>query len=366
MLALAFGVLTVVALTFAARTGETVVPGPGGADTTASLRVERTIALDAPGGQPTGIAVSGDRLYIADPGRHVVDVLTREGSRVATIGAGSLRAPVYVAVGPVDGRVYVSDRVRETVVVYGSTGTLFGVLTPGGIRARAPIGPAWRPLALGFSPDGTLYVADSAGDQVIAVFSPAGSRIGTIGADVPVGRSGRRLAFPNGIAASRDRIVVADSNNGRLVVFDRSGRYLAAIPVEGLPRGVALLEDGRIVVTDAARNEVSLLTSAGAPVSRLAGAGRDTGFAGTGRDSGFVSLAGVSVGGDGRVYVAESGSGSIRVVLTDPGAANQAGAARRGSPWTVVAIVCGLLALGAVVAATARGRAGTRGRARRL
>jgi DNA-binding beta-propeller fold protein YncE len=261
-----------------------------------------------------------------------------------------------VAVGPVDGRVYVSDRGRRSVVVYAADGTLFGVLTPDGVRAHATAAGQWLPLALGFAPDGTLYVADSSGEQDIAVFSPTGSRIATIGADVPTGRTGHRLAFPNGIAATADEVVVADSNNGRLLMFDRSGAFVRALPVDGLPRGLVVLSDGRIVVTDAATNLVTVYTAAGQPQITLGGSGVAAPH--------FTAPAGAAVDGSGHVYVGDAGSGDVQVLRTTaPASRGLIPATVPPNGWLLVTIVCAALALGAAALATARARVRARARA---
>ncbi len=71
------------------------------------------------------------------------------------------------------------------------------------------------------------------------------------------------LNFPNGIAVDAGgNVEVADSNNGRLVVFDRAGKVLGATGKElgggdlGLPRGVALHGSGLLFVVDAADHMV--------------------------------------------------------------------------------------------------------------
>lgn len=307
----AVGLLVVAGLAAAVAaltTGASPLPSTGGATVPADLAVAATLtSTDATVGGAIGVAVSGDRVYIAESRKGFVRVVTREGSAVATIGAGWLRTPVYVAVGPVDGRVYVSDRGRGEVGVFSATGEFFGVLTPQGLAERTPAG-SWLPLAMGFAPEGALYVADSSGLQSIAVFSAAGSRIGTLGADVPEGRSGTRFAFPNGITVSARKVLVADSNNGRLLVFDRSGAFEGQIAVDGIPRGVALLGDGRIVLTAASRDAVRVLDAQGAPAGTVAGQ--------AGAPSPFVAPAGLALGEDGTLYVADSVTGEISIVRT--------------------------------------------------
>jgi DNA-binding beta-propeller fold protein YncE len=360
----ALAVAAVACFVFALRGGPVQVPPvPGGTSGDASggtLTFERALpSPDATPGAPAGIAVSGDRVYVADPRRGVVDVLTREGSRTATIGEGWLTTPAYVAVGPVDGRVYVSDRTRGEVGVFSATGQLMGVLAPGGLTPEATSGPTWRPLALSFAPDGTLYVADSGAQQSIAVFSPAGSRTGTLGADVPSGRTGKPFAFVNGIAATADRVVVADSNNGRLLSFDRTGRFTGAIDTGGMPRGVAVTASGRIVMTDAASDAVTLLDAAGAQVQALTG--------GVGGQERFVSPAGISAGSDGALYVTDAATGQVFVLGTGEDAAGS-GPLPAAVRWLLLAV--GVAACAAAIwlsfLATKRARARVRARGHAL
>jgi hypothetical protein len=309
----ALGAAAAVCFVFAVRgvsVPPSLLPAAAGEGT---LVFERVLpSTDVTSGAPAGVTVSGDRVYVADPGRGVVDVLTREGSRTATIGEGWLTTPAYVAVGPVDGRIYVSDRSRGEVGVFSATGELVGVLASDGYRPDATSGPTWRPLALAFAPDGTVYVADSGEPQYIAVFSPAGSRTGTLGADVPPGRTGKPFAFVNGIAATSSSIVVADSNNGRLLSFDRSGRFTGAIMTGGMPRGVVVTSSGRIVMTDAASDAVTLLGESGASIQALTG--------GVGQRERFASPAGIARDSDGALFLTDASTGQVFVLTAEDSA----------------------------------------------
>ena len=350
--------LAVVALVAAAgagvlawRASRATLPAP-----TAGVRLdapvpELTIAPKPPDAfrQPTGVAVSGDRVYIADPGRAAVLVFTRAGSRVATIGAGDLVTPVYVGVGPIDGRLYVVDRGRNAIAVYSADGKRLRDLPPGGT------GPApqdtlkpWRPLALGFAPDGTLYVADVEGDQHIAVFSPLGVRIGTIGDGLPLGRSGHHLAFPNGIVAFEDALVVNDSNNGRLLLMDRAGVLRRSVFVGGLPRGGAALDAGRFVVADASMHSLRVFSSDGAELQRSGEFGTATGQ--------FAYPAGVAVDASGRVYIADTGNARVQVVRI-PGAGAPVPKRPTGAwPWALAALALAAAAIALVVWGLLRNR----------
>jgi DNA-binding beta-propeller fold protein YncE len=280
--------------------------------------------------QPVGVAVSGDRLYVADGRRGVIDVLTRDGSRVATIGAGYLKAPAYVAVGPVDGCVYVTDRERDQVVVFSATGERLRILGPAGIDPTSAVLPHWRPLGLGFAPDGTLYVTDASESQQVLVFSPTGSRIGAFGPDLPAGRTGAPLSFANGVVANADTVLVADSNNGRILFLDRDGAFVRELPVGALPRGIAIMSDGRFVVADAALGVVRSYSAAGAMTSEVGGSGDTAGM--------FATPSGLAVSDDGRIFVGDTGNGRVDVLRMSAVVPFAAAALRSPDYWVPAGI----------------------------
>ena len=320
------------------------IPGPTMTTTEASVTVLPSISsAEATAAQPVGVAVSGDRLYVADSRRGLVDVLSRDGGHITTIGKGFLKAPAYVAVGPVDGRVYVSDRGRDSVVVYSATGDLLRVLDPAGVDPTSTAAP-WRPLALGFAPDGTLYVTDASTRQQVVVFSPTGRRIAVFGAGIPVGRTGQPLSFANGVTATRDRVLLADSNNGRILMLDRSGALVREVPTQGLPRGIAALADGRFVVADAALGSVSAYSADGALTGE---AGLSGGSAGM-----FAEPSGVALSDDGRIFVADTGNGRVDVLRMSAASPRSASAAGHPWAWSLVAVLLLAAAVGGALLAT--------------
>jgi DNA-binding beta-propeller fold protein YncE len=293
--------------------------------------------------QPVGVAVSGDRLYVADGRRGLVDVLTRDGSHVATLGAGFLRSPAYVAVGPVDGRIYVTDRGRDQVVVFSTTGEVVRILGPGGVDPTSTAFPAWRPLGLGFAPDGILYVTDASDSQQVVVFSPTGRRIGAFGPGLPAGRTGEPLSFANGVCATHDSVLVADSNNGRVLVLGRDGVFVRELLTDGLPRGIAVLPDGRFVIADAALGVVRSYSAVGQQTSEAGGTGETAGM--------FATPSGVAISDDGRVFVGDTGNGRVDVLRMPDAAPGPVAAAPSSGMWALAAYV--LLAATAVAAAFA-------------
>ena len=211
---------------------------------------------------PTGVAVTpaGDRIYVTEQSspRQVI-VFDRSGKKLGNLtppkSTGPGHIPGYVAINPTNQDVYVSDHLTGKVYIYNATGTYLRTFAPTGNLGK------WQPLGLAFSPDGTLYATDIQGPgkaHRVVAFSPQGTFLRTLSKPAT-------LLFPNGIAVDgHGNIDVADSNNGRLLVFSPYGKTLAIISHGvgdgdlGLPRGVALDADGRLYIVDSSDHMVRI------------------------------------------------------------------------------------------------------------
>ena len=106
---------------------------------------------------PSGVAVSpsGDRIYIAETGGDkVVRMFDAGGTELGVLQppaeTGNEHVPVYLAVHPTTGDVYVSDRPMGAVYVYDRDGAFQREFRP----AAAIEG--WQPLGLTFDADGNV------------------------------------------------------------------------------------------------------------------------------------------------------------------------------------------------------------------
>jgi len=205
--------------------------------------------------KPLGVAVapSGDRIYVTQAaGDRQVRVYDNAGKPAGVLkppaSTGAAHTPTYVAVNPVTNDVYVSDRLTASVYIYDQKGTYLRTFAP-----RGDIGGGWAPLGLAFDPKGNLYATDVSGKtHRVLVFAPDGTLVRAMSAPGPT-----LLTFPNGLAVDKHgNVQVADSNNGRLVVFDPAGKVIAAVNRGvgegdlGLPRGVAVDDASRLFVAD--------------------------------------------------------------------------------------------------------------------
>ncbi len=181
-------------------------------------------------------------------------------------GAGS--AQFNEAIDPTldsTGKLFVLDRKNFRVQAFDpSTGTPLFDFNPTPLNLSNPYG---------MTVDGTdrVLVADT-GNQQIRVFDNAGNLLFSFGGNG--GIIPGKFLEPSGIAVdSGDRIVVADRLNHRVQVFDSTGSFLFLIggldPGTGPgqfdePTGVAVDSSNRIIVADAFNNRIQVFDASGA------------------------------------------------------------------------------------------------------
>lgn len=266
--------------------------------------------------QPLGVAAndSGDRIYVTEStGKSVVHVFDRAGKPTGTLSppasTGQTHIPVYVAINPTTQDVYVSDRATSAIYVYDEQGQYLRSFAP-----KGDLGGKWNPLGLAFSADGTLYASDvrpvPAKSHRVLAFAPDGTL------KLSMGTSGQ-LNFPNGIAVDpQGNIEVSDSNNGRVVVFDVTGKMIATISSGigegdlGLPRGAAVDDSGRLYVADTSDHQVRIysIDKAKATPTYLGSFGTEGQLDGT-----FEYPNGVATDKRARVYITDRENNRVQV-----------------------------------------------------
>ncbi len=225
--------------------------------------------VDGHGGEagfyhPHGLAVHGDRLYVADTSNHAVRVVELGTGEVATLagtgrrgrGAASggaardtdLRSPWDVAVTP-DGEVIVAMAGSHQLWVV--AGGMARVLAGSGREARVDGDYAScafaQPSGLACAADGGLYVADS---EISAIRRVAGGTVTTVAGgdlfdfgDVDGIGDEVRLQHPVGIAAGLDGgLLVADTLNHKIKHLEPYTRGMRTLLGNGTPFDAALAE----------------------------------------------------------------------------------------------------------------------------
>jgi sugar lactone lactonase YvrE len=114
-----------------------------------------------------------------------------------------------------------------------------------------------QPNSVGFAPNGDVYVSDGYGNSRVVQFKADGTFVRIVG-----GRKGAgpgELQVPHGVAIDpQGRILVADSDNKRVSVFDKDGRFVKVIaaPSRG---GLVATADGTIYVSDVNAGVVTVI-----------------------------------------------------------------------------------------------------------
>jgi len=259
--------------------------------------------------RPLGVAVdeTNNRMYVTQSdGARTVKVFDLEGNALGQLKAPSahaLHSPAYVAVSRSTGNVFVTDRGTNQVYVYDKTGRYLRLLKPKGEKL-------WGPLAIAIGSDDEIYVSDAGGKvHFVWVLEADGTVIRTFGrAD--------GLAFPNGIALRDDgSIVLSDSNNGRIFVYGADGSMMGAIargeadaPI-GMPRGVAVGAGGRVYVVDTSNDVVRIYRSGAGKIPEYAASFGEMGS----QEGQFLFPNGIASDDHGHIYVTDSENNRLQV-----------------------------------------------------
>jgi len=259
--------------------------------------------------QPATVAVDGTgNVLVADSGNNAIRKITADG--VVTTLAGTMRSlgsadgagaaarfywPIQATVDS-SGNLFVADSGNHTIrkiTPAGEVSTLAGSAGhPGSTNGTGDAARFNDPRGVGVDGAGNLYVAD-AGNSTIRKITPAGA-VAT-------------FAGTAGYAGSRDGTSAS--------AFDRP----CAVAVDGV---------GNVFVADMDSNTIRKITPAGV-VSTLAGlafeAGRDDGSGSAAR---FDRPGGLALDGTGNLYVADTGSGTIRKITPAGVVSTLAGTAR--------------------------------------
>jgi DNA-binding beta-propeller fold protein YncE len=208
-----------------------------------------------------GLAIDdADRLFVTDSGFQRVFVFDANHKFQATFGSDRLVRPSGVAVDNKNRFLYVTDVLKNNVVVYDLDSFKY-LRTVGGPPKQAgddAPGTFARPTNIAVGPNGDVYVSDTLNSR-IQIFDADGNFLSTFG---KAGDGPADFARPKGLALDRDgHIWVTDADQNRVKVFDREGRLCAYLGEYGffpgqfaLPSGVAIDKNDRVVVAEQVLN----------------------------------------------------------------------------------------------------------------
>ncbi len=202
------------------------------------------------GGVTTGVAVDGKgTVVVLVRTAPYFRVFTTEGKFVKAWGdAGSIGQPHSAHFGP-DGGIWASDPNRNVVYKFSPDGKLLLTLGKSGVRGDNTSREAFtRPAGLTIAKNGDVFVADGYVNSRIVHFDKAGKLIKIVGGTKGKGRG--ELSLPHAVAIdSKGQIIVGDSDNKRIVVFERDGTFVTSFP--GPSRGgLVITPDDTLYASD--------------------------------------------------------------------------------------------------------------------
>ena len=191
---------------------------------------------------------------MTDGGNNCVQLLTKEGTLVRTIGKGllgggflysvvyHLYAGTLVGVAfDAKGHLWVSTGLSGKVVKLSQDGRLLRTLQHAGSESDK-----LNPFGLSVSPEGMIFICDC-NKHRITVHDEEGTFLFTFGSK---GSGPSCLDDPQDVAFGSDGLVyVTDANNERVCVWSKDGTSVRNFKTKRIPARIAATSDGHLLIT---------------------------------------------------------------------------------------------------------------------
>lgn len=219
-----------------------------------------TYTVDANWAQlPACTAWNGNTSWITADGKGNVVVLvrtapyfrvfSRDGRFVKTFGDDGLFQSAHSVTVDAQGFLWVTDSAAHVVHKFNPEGKLLMTLGKKGVAGDNSSRDLFnQPNHVAIAPNGDIYVSDGYVNARVVHFSGAGQFVRIIGG--VKGSAPGQLQLPHGVALdSRGRILINDSDNQRVSVFDKEGRFVESWPFPSRG-GIAVAADDTVYVSD--------------------------------------------------------------------------------------------------------------------
>jgi peptidylamidoglycolate lyase len=203
-------------------------------------------------------------------------MFTTDGKFVRSWGeAGSFVEP-HSLIYDREGFMWTTDSNGHVVMTFDSTGKVLLTLGKKGMTGDNTSQDLFnRPNAVAVAPNGDIYVSDGYVNSRVVHFNKDGKFVRIIGGTK--GTEPGQLQLPHGVVIdSQGRIIVADSDNKRIAIFDKNGKFVENWPF--LSRGgMVITADDTLYVSDVNEGSVTILKN-GKRLETIGGLGRPHGI----------------------------------------------------------------------------------------
>jgi sugar lactone lactonase YvrE len=217
---------------------------------------------------PQGTTWGGNTTWITADGKGNVVVLvrtapyfrvfTRDGKFLKAFGNDGLFESAHSVTIDAQGFLWVTDSAAHVVHKLSPEGRPLMSLGKKGVAGDNTSRDLFnQPNHVAVAPNGDIYVSDGYQNARVVHFSSSGQFIRMIGG--VKGSQPGQLQLPHGVALdSRGRILVNDSDNQRVSVFDKEGRFVETWPYPSRG-GIAVAADDTVYVSDVNVGIVNIL-----------------------------------------------------------------------------------------------------------
>lgn len=217
---------------------------------------------------PDGMEWNGSVSWIAPDGKGNVLVLvraapyfrlfTKEGDFVRAWGEDGDFESAHSITFDADGNLWATDSAAHVAYKYGADGEIVMTLGERGVAGDNTSRDLFNQVNhLTFAPNGDVYASDGYQNSRIVHFTKDGEFVRIIGGHK--GDAPGELQVPHGVALdSRGRILVNDSDNQRISVFDSDGAFVETWPFPSRG-GIVVTADDTVYVSDVNAGAVNII-----------------------------------------------------------------------------------------------------------
>jgi sugar lactone lactonase YvrE len=208
---------------------------------------------------PQGTNWNGNTTWITADGKGNVVVLVRtapyfrvfarDGKFVKAFGEDGLFESAHSVTIDAAGSLWVTDSAAHVVHKFSPDGRLLMTLGKKGVAGDNTSRDLFnQPNHVAIAPNGDIYVSDGYVNARVVHFSGNGQFVRIIGG--VKGSQPGQLQLPHGVALdSRGRILINDSDNQRVSVFDKEGKFVEMWPYPSRG-GIAVAADDTVYISD--------------------------------------------------------------------------------------------------------------------